>query len=146
MATNTRTQHTIDPAAERAVHPVRPASRRPLRDPHHLLEGGTGVGPLTTPAGPAPSSARPALGETDAGGRADASTRPLVAPTAVPDVSGDLLGLPDLSALRRGLARAGGWLIGRVRAAARTDARLRARRDEDSAAMLRSGVAPTRYV
>ncbi len=80
------------------------------------------------------------------GSRANASIRPLVPATVVPDVAGDLLGLPDFSALRRGLRRLGKLLVGRVRDGAQSDARFRARRDEDSAAMARSGVAPTRYV
>ena len=145
MATTTRTEHTIDPAA-RLLHPARPAARPLLGDPHLTFEAGTSVGPRTTPAAPAPSAPRPALGAAGEDGRGDASLRPLVAATTLPDVGGDLLGLPDVTALRRGLRRLGTLLVGHVRAGAQTDARLRARRDEDSAAMARSGLAPTRYV
>ena len=153
MATTTRTEHTADPAAERVLHresvlhPARPTGRRRLRDPHLLLEAaGTSLAPRTTPTAPAPSSARPELGEAAEDSRSDASMRPLVAATTVPDVGGDLLGLPDLEALRSLLRRVGTLLVGRLRDGAQQDARLRARRDEDSAAMARSGLAPTRYV
>ena len=152
MATTTRTEHTADPAAERVLHPesvlhpARPTGRRRLRDSHLLLEAGTSLAPRTTPAAPAPSSARPELGEAAEDSRSDASMRPLVAATTVPDVGGDLLGLPDVEALRRLLRRVGTLLVGRLRDGAQQDARLRARRDEDSAAMARSGLAPTRYV
>lgn len=69
-----------------------------------------------------------------------------MAPTSIPDHSGDLLGLPDLSGLRRGLRRVWARLLRGVRASAEVDARLQARHDEDSASMLRAGVIPSRLV
>lgn len=143
MATNTRTQHSNEPL-DRTLHPLRPATRRPVRDPHRGA-GGPLVGERTTPAGNPPSSARPPLGEPEAARAPRLVGRPLVAPTTLPDHSGDLLGLPDFSVLRRRIHRAWTWLAGQVGAAAEVDARLRARRDEDSAAMLRAGVTPTPF-
>lgn len=123
--------HAPSPADERLLHPLRPARRRPVREPHGLTAA---IGGRTTAAGTAPSPARLPHRVRHAGAPR------LVAPTAVPDHSGDLLGLPDLSGLRLGLRRAWAWLAREVRASAQMDARLRARRDEDSAAMARAGV------
>lgn len=155
MATNTRTEtsahgagtrvpagHAPSPADERLLHPVRPGTRRPVRDPHSAVVtvGTTVIGGRTTPAAPAPSSAHRPLGLAPA-----RRAHGVVAPTAVPDHSGDLLGLPDLSGFRRGLHHAWAWLVREVRASAEIDARLRARRDEDSAAMARAGANPMRF-
>ncbi|WP_430298258.1 hypothetical protein [Sinomonas sp. B1-1] len=143
MATNTRTQHSTE-RLDRTLHPLRPTTRRPVRDPHRDA-GGPPAGERTTPAGNPPSSPRLPLAEPDAARAPRRADRPLVAPTTLPDHSGDLLGLPDFSALRRRLRRTWAWLAGQFGAAAAVDARLRARRDEDSAAMLRAGVAPTPF-
>ncbi|GAA2196469.1 hypothetical protein GCM10009849_01690 [Sinomonas flava] len=143
MATNTRTQHSTE-SLDRTLHPLRPGTRRPVRDPHRGA-GGPLAGERTTPAGNPPSSARPPLREPDAARAPRLVGRPFVAPTTVPDTSGDLLGLPDLSALRGALRHLWRWLAGQVGAAAELDARVRARRDEDSAAMLRAGVTPTPF-
>jgi hypothetical protein len=69
---------------------------------------------------------------------------PLVAPTALPEHAGDLLGLPDLRNARRALGRALAWLRESFEAAGAVEARLRARRDEDDARLARSGGSPTR--
>ncbi|MEN2743958.1 hypothetical protein [Sinomonas halotolerans] len=154
MATNTRTQSAA-PAAdttpgllpdERLLHPGRRAVRRPARDPH---DRPVAAGGRTTPAAAPPSSAPRALREPEAEASArvplGAAVPPVAPPTIVPDVSGDLLGVPDFPALRRGLRRAWEWAVRQVRAAAEIDRRVQARRDEDSAAMLRAGVTPTPF-
>ncbi|MDQ4490033.1 hypothetical protein RBS60_07455 [Sinomonas sp. ASV486] len=129
--------HAPSPADDRLLHPVRPIAPRPVRRPH---TGTTAVGGRTTAAGNPPSSALLPFGAAP-----EAGARPLVPPTAVPELAGDLLGLPDFSALRRGLRRGWAWLADQLRASAEMDARLRARRDEDSAAMARAGVNPSRF-
>ncbi|WP_413249780.1 hypothetical protein [Sinomonas flava] len=143
MATNTRTQHSTEPL-DRTLHPLRPTTRRPVRDPHRGAAGPL-TGERTTPAGNPPSSPHLPLNEPEAARAPRRAGRPLMAPTTLPDHSGDLLGLPDFSALRRRFHRTWAWLAGQFGAAAEVDARLRARRDEDSAAMLRAGVAPTPF-
>ena len=100
------------------------------------------VRPAPSPAA-APAVSAPAVARHSAG----AYDGVLVAPTVVPaHSSGDLLGLPDLSWLRLGIGRLWGWAVAELRGAADVDGRLRARRDEDSAAMVRAGVVPTRYL
>jgi hypothetical protein len=141
MATNTRTEHHLEPL-DRTSHPVRPTSPRPVRDPHGRPDAGGG---RTTPAGNPPSSARPGIREATAEPSVAAPFREAVPPTALPDVSGDLVGLPDLSALRRAGRRVWDWAVRQVRGAAAVDSQVRARRDEDSAAMLRAGVVPTPF-
>ncbi len=69
---------------------------------------------------------------------------PFVAPTALPDHAGDLLGLPDLGGLRRAARRAWAWLRESLDAAAAIDARLRERRDDDAVRLARAGASPTR--
>jgi hypothetical protein len=71
-------------------------------------------------------------------------SRPLVAPTTLPDHAGDLLGLPDFGWIRRGFGRAWAWLRESFDAAGSVEARLRERRDEDAVRMARSGASPTR--
>jgi hypothetical protein len=72
--------------------------------------------------------------------------RPLVAPTAIPDHAGDLLGMPDFGRLRRAFGRAWSWLRESFEAAGAVDARLRERRDDDALRMARSGASPTRLL
>ncbi|MBL0706010.1 hypothetical protein [Sinomonas cellulolyticus] len=124
------------PADDRLLHPLRPVRRRPARAPHSPTGG---LGERTTAAGRAASSVRVPLRS----GHAPAALR-TVPPTVVPDHSGDLLGLPDLSGLRRALRHAWAWIIREVRAAAEIDARVAGRREEDSVAMARAGANPLR--
>jgi hypothetical protein len=131
-------EHGAFPVRERILHPLRPAERRPARIPRH---GGDAPARRTTPAANAPSPAPLELA-APSGARA----RDLVPPTVLPDHSGDLLGLPDVAALRRGLRAAWAWAVGHVRASAEIEARLRARRDEDAAALARGGAGPHRVL
>lgn len=102
-------------------HPLRPVPRRLARKPH---------GDGDRLAVVAPSSVPRRL-----------EGRPLVAPTALPDHAGDLLGLPDFGRVRRAVGRAWAWLRESFEAAGAVDARLRERRDEDSTRMARGSAA-----
>lgn len=129
---------TAAPVRERLLHPLRPAERRPARTPH---------------PGPAPAAARttaranpPSAPHRPEGAGRGLTSRDLVPPTPLPDTSGDLLGLPDLRPLVRALRAGWAWLARQARASAEVDARLRGRRDEDSATMARAGVIPGRLM
>ncbi|WP_235780165.1 hypothetical protein [Sinomonas notoginsengisoli] len=129
--------HAPSSADERLLYPVRPTAPRPVRAPHSRPATGGG---RTTPGGNGPSFVPlPLSAAPRAGGPA------LVRQTTIPEVSGDLLGLPDFSGLGRALRRVWPWFAAQIRAAAEMDGRLRTRRDEDSAAMYRAGVNPTRF-
>lgn len=131
-------EHAPSPVRERLAHPLRPAERRPVRAPHGTA--GTAPGRTTSPGTP-PLPARLPLAEPGIGSIGD-----VVPPTVLPDPSGDLLGLPDLGPLVRALRAGWAWLVRQARASAEIDARLRARRDEDSAAMARGGVGLNRLL
>lgn len=126
------------PVRGRLLHPLRPAERRPARTPH---PGPAPAAARTTAAPNPPSAARRPEGEPR-----EPASRDLVPPTPLPDTAGDLLGLPDLRPLVRALRAGWGWLARQARASAEVDARLRGRRDEDSATMARHGVIPGRLM
>ncbi|MDQ0261581.1 hypothetical protein [Sinomonas atrocyanea] len=126
------------PVRERLAHPLRPTGRRPVRIPHEVPRT---AGTRTTAAANPPSSA----GLPVAAPR-ELTARDLVPPTSLPCTSGDLLGLPDVGALARALRAGWAWLGRQARRAAEVDARLRERREEDSATMARAGVIPGRLM
>ncbi|WP_138416639.1 hypothetical protein [Sinomonas gamaensis] len=127
--TDTRTpaSHAVESRAAATApvrHPLRPIPRRLARKPH-----GDGGGVALV----APSSVPRRL-----------ESRPLVAPTALPDHAGDLIGMPDFVRVRRALGRAWSWLRESFEAAGAVDARLRERRDDDALRMAHSGASPAR--
>jgi hypothetical protein len=129
--TDTRTPaaHAVESRAAAPApvrHPLRPALRRLGRAPHGDGDRVTLVAPSSVPR--------------------RLESRPLVAPTALPDHAGDLVGLPDFGQVSRAFGRAWAWLRESFEAAGVVDARLRERRDDDALRMARSGASPTRLL
>ncbi|MGT2463080.1 hypothetical protein [Sinomonas atrocyanea] len=129
---------TAAPVRGQLLHPLRPAERRPARSPHSV--------PASDAARTTAEANRPSAPRRPEGAPRELTPRDLVPPTSLPGASGDLLGLPDLRPLVRALRAGWAWLVRQAQASAEVDARLRARRDEDSATMARSGAIPGRLM
>ncbi|MGY3567261.1 hypothetical protein [Sinomonas sp. RB5] len=128
----------VAPVRGRLLHPLQAAERRPARAPHSV--------PAPAAARTTAEANRPLAPRWPEGAPRELAPRDLVPPTSLPDTSGDLLGLPDLRPLVRALRAGWAWLVRQARASTEVDARLRARRDEDSATMARSGAIPGRLM